>query len=223
MTEYISERISERFLIYGLSLEVSNMADIKVFNKWSTDGIVVSDLGLKEYISVSPVIVPKTGARYAKFRFHKSKVSIVERLINKLMVPGHKSGKHFKSSNYCTGKGNSAYQLAYDSFRIVESKTKENPVKVLVKAVENSSPREEIVSIEYGGARYPKATECAPQRRIDIALRNITQGAYQASFDKKLSSADALASELIEAYKSSSNSNAIAKKRDLERQCDASR
>jgi small subunit ribosomal protein S7 len=199
------------------------MADIKVFNRWSTDGIEVKDVGLKEYISTSPVIVPKTGARHAKDRFHKSKVSIVERFINKLMVPGHKSGKHFKTSNYCTGKGNTAYQLTYDAFRIIEAKTKENPIKVLVKAVENSSPREEIVSIEYGGAKYPKATECAPQRRIDIALRNITQGAYQASFDKKVASADAIASELIEASRSSSNSNAIAKKRDLERQCDASR
>jgi small subunit ribosomal protein S7 len=199
------------------------MSEIKVFNRWPAEGIEVKDAGLKDYICLEPKIVPKTGARYAKFRFHKSKVFIVERFMNKLMIPGHKSGKHNKTSGFCTGKANTAYKLTYDTFRIIEQKTKENPIKVLVKAVENGSPREEIVTIEYGGAKYPKATECGPQRRIDIALRNITQGAYASSFDKKMISADALAAELIEASKMSAVSNAISKKRDLERQCDASR
>jgi small subunit ribosomal protein S7 len=167
--------------------------------------------------------VPKTGATYAKARFHKAKDFIVERFMNKLMVPGHKSGKHSKTSGFCTGKGNTAYMLTEETFRIVEQKTKENPIKVLVKAIENSAPREEIVTIEYGGAKYPKATECGPSRRVDIALRTITQGAYAVAFDKKTSSAEALAAEIIEAYKSSTASNAISKKRDLERQCDASR
>ena len=199
------------------------MQEIKAFNRWGVEGIQVVDPGLKDYISLSPKIVPRTGARFAKTRFHKAKVFIVERFINKLMVPGHKSGKHSKTSGFCTGKGNTMYNLTEETFRIIEQKTKENPIKVLVKAIENSAPREEIVTIEYGGAKYPKATECGPMRRVDIALRNIVQGAYAVSFDKRAVSADALAGELIEAYKASSGSNAISKKRDLERQCDASR
>jgi small subunit ribosomal protein S7 len=199
------------------------MQELKAFNKWSVEGITVGDPGLKDYICLEPKIVPKTGATYAKQRFHKAKDFIVERLMNKLMVPGHKSGKHSKSSGFCTGKGSTVYALTEDTFRIIEQKTKENPIKVLVKAIENSAPREEIVSVEYGGAKYPKATECGPTRRIDIALRTITQGAYAVAFDKKTSSAEALAAEIIEAYKSSTASNAISKKRDLERQCDASR
>ncbi len=204
-------------------IEVKKMQELKAFNRWSVEGIQVNDPGLKEYINLSPKLVPKTGARYAKSRFHKSRVFIVERFMNKLMVPGHKGNKHTKTSFVCTGKGNTVYKLTEDTLTIVEKKTKENPIKVLAKAVENGAPREEIVAIEYGGARYPKATECGPQRRVDIALRNIVQGAYAISFDKKALSADALATEIIEAYNSSSNSNAIAKKRDLERQCDASR
>jgi small subunit ribosomal protein S7 len=199
------------------------MQELKVFNIWGVEGIQVSDPGLKDYINLNPKIVPRTGARNTRTRFHKAKTFIVERFMNKLMVPGHKGSKHSKTSSFCTGKANTMYKLTEDTFRIVERKTKENPIKVLVKAVENSAPREEIVSIEYGGARYPKATDCGPQRRVDIALRNIAQGAYAVSFDKKMNSADALAAELIEAYKSSSGSNAISKKRDLERQCDASR
>jgi small subunit ribosomal protein S7 len=200
-----------------------DMTELKVFNKWGVEGISVSDAGLKDYINLEPKIVPRTGARSATTRFHKSKTFIVERLMNKLMVPGHKSGKHNKTSYTATGKGNTVYKITEEALRIIEKKTKENPVMVLVKAVENSSPREETVTIEYGGARYPKATECSPSRRVDIALRNMVQGAYALSFDKKMGSPEALASEIIEAYKLSSASNAISKKRDIERQCDASR
>ena len=74
------------------------MSDILAFNEWGTDGIVVEDPGLINYITLQPRFVPKTGARYAGSRFHKSKIFIVERLMNKLMVPGHKAKKHWRSS-----------------------------------------------------------------------------------------------------------------------------
>lgn len=199
------------------------MVEIKAFNKWSTQGIEVNDPGLKGYITLEPKIVPKTGATYAKQRFYKSKIFIVERLINKVMVPGHKGKKHFKSSGRNTGKANTAFKLVEEALDIVEGRTKSNPVEVLVKAIENAAPREEIITIEYGGARYPKAVECGPQRRVDIALKNMAQGAYLRSFGKKKSSAQALAEEIIEAYEFMSTSTAIAKKRDLERQADSSR
>ncbi len=199
------------------------MVEIKAFNKWSTDGIEVKDLGLRGYITLEPKIVPKTGARYAKQRFYKSKVFIVERLINKLMVPGHKGKKHFKTSYKNTGKGHTAYDLVEEALKIVEARTKKNPIEVLVRAIENGAPREEIITIEYGGARYPKAVECGPQRRVDLALKNMVQGAYQKSFGKKMQSADALAAEIVDAYESQVSSMAISKKHELERQADASR
>jgi small subunit ribosomal protein S7 len=92
-----------------------------------------------------------------------------------------------------------------------------------VKAIENSAPREEIVTIEYGGARYPKAVECAPQRRIDVALRYMTQGAYSKAFNTKRKIEATLAEEIINAFKMSTSSNAIQKKLDVERQADSSR
>ena len=72
------------------------LPQIKAFNKWDVNGIKVDDPGLKSYITLEPRIVPKTGARYAKNRFHKSKSFIIERMINKLMVHVHKGKKHFK-------------------------------------------------------------------------------------------------------------------------------
>ena len=196
---------------------------IKVFNKWDTEGIKVIDKGLVDYIGLEPKIVPRTGARYAGNRFHKSKIFIVERLINKIMVPGHKSKKHFKSSNHITGKASTASNIVRKAFSIIESRTKQNPILVFVKALENAAPREEIITIEYGGARYPKAVECAPQRRIDIALRYFTQGSYQKSFNSKKAIEECLADEIINAYNLSQSSVAISKKLELERQADASR
>jgi small subunit ribosomal protein S7 len=199
------------------------MTNILIFNKWNVEDVKVNDPGLAKYITLNPVIVPKTGARYAGDKFHKSKIFIVERLINKVMITGHKAKKHLISSGHNTGKAHKAYDIVQKSLEIIESKTKKNPIAVLVKAIENAAPREEIVTIEYGGARYPKAVECAPQRRVDTVLRLITQGARQKSFNKKKSIESALADEIINAYNASQTSVAISKKLDLERQADSSR
>ncbi|MCX6711125.1 MAG: 30S ribosomal protein S7 [Candidatus Woesearchaeota archaeon] len=199
------------------------MSEIKAFNKWSTQGISVNDPGLKDYICLEPRIVPKTGATYAGDKFYKSKTFIVERLINKLMVPGHKAKKHTYTSSIVTGKSQSAYNIIEKTLNIIEQRVKKNPIRVLVTAIENAAPREGIVSIEYGGARYPKAVDCSPQRRIDLALRFMVQGAYAKTFNTKKKFADVLAIEIIDAYNMSSNSNAISKKLMTERQTEASR
>jgi small subunit ribosomal protein S7 len=199
------------------------MAEIKFFNRWSADKVVVTDLGLTNYITVAPKILPKTGARYAGNRFHKSYTFIVERLAAKLMVSGHKAKKHFMSSGHNTGKKTLALKVVESALAKCEQKLKVNPLQILVKAIENAAPREEIIAIEYGGARYPKAVDVAPQRRIDVALRYMTQGAYTKSFNKKMKVEDALAEEIIAAYQCSGKSAAIAKKRDLERQAASSK
>src|SRR3989338_6661889 len=144
--------------------------EIKLFNKWSAENIKVDDPGLDNYISFKPSYVPRTGSRYAGNRFYKSKINIVERLLNKLMVPGHRGKKHFKTSYHATGKAENAYKIIREVFSKIERETKKNPIYVFVKALENGAPREEIITIEYGGARYPKAVDIAPQRRVDLVL-----------------------------------------------------
>jgi small subunit ribosomal protein S7 len=196
---------------------------VLVFNKWTTEGIKVDDMGLQRYITLEPRFVPKTGARYAGRKFYKSRTFIVERLINKVMIPGHKAKKHYRSSGHTTGKSALAYAIVMDAFSIIEQKTKQNPIAVFVRALENAAPREEIVTIEYGGARYPKATDCAPQRRVDVALRYFIQGAYDRCFNKKTSIKDALADEIMCAFRLDTKSLAIMKKGEIERQADSSR
>ena len=199
------------------------MAELKAFGRWSTAGMQVADAGLVDYITLKAPIVPRTGASYAKQRFYKSKIFIVERLMNKLMVPGHKGKKHRITSGMITGKANQAYDLVEGAFSIIEQKTKANPVKVFLEALENAAPREEIISIEYGGARYPKAVDCSPQRRIDFAIKHMVQGAFGKAFNSKKGIVNTLADEILAAYGKSSGSNAVSRKLEIERQADASR
>lgn len=199
------------------------MTEIKAFGRWGTEEIKVTDPGLVDYITLTPKLVPRTGARHAKQKFYKSKTFIVERLMNKLMIPGHLGRKHKLTSYKVTGKANQAYKIIEKTFEIIEQRTKQNPIKIFVEALVNAAPREEIVAIEYGGARYPKSTECSPQRRIDVALRHMTQGAFQRKFQKKKTAEESLAEEIMAAWQRSSASHAISKKLEIERQADASR
>jgi len=200
------------------------MVEFLIFNKWPTKGIEISDPGLRSYICLKPVLIPKSSGKYAKHRFYKSyNMNVVERLINKLMTSGHRGKKHKLTSGHFSGDTIRIYKTVVKTLEILEEKTNKNPLAVLVKAIENAAPRDEITSIEYGGAKYPTAVECAPQRRVDLALRHLCQGAYNKSFKSKKSLAEALAEEIINAYQCKQESFAISKKLELERQASASR
>jgi len=199
------------------------MPEIKLFNKYTTQGITVKDPGLREYIGLKPVFVPHSFGRHGCKRFQKSKVNIVERLANKLYSPGHKGKKHWRTSEFCTGKSNTTMRIVQDTLTIIEAQTKKNPVEVLVKAVENASPREEVTTVEMAGVRVPKQVETAPQRRIDLALRWIVQGTFQSTLGKKIRIEEGLASEIIAASNEETKSFAISKKSETERQAEASK
>ena len=197
---------------------------MKLFNKWDNKEVKVQEIALQKYIRVNPTFSARTGGKAAQGqRVWVQKNHIVERLMNKLMVSGHKGKKHKATSGYFTGKSSTVYKIVKEALEVVEKKTNKNPVQVLVTAVENACPREEVTSIEYGGARYAKAVDMAPQRRVDFALRLMTQGAFQKSFNSKKKISQALSEEILAAYNIDQASNAIHRKLELERQADASR
>ena len=66
---------------------LSKMEEIKLFGKWSFEGIQIEDPGLKQYISVKPIYVPHSMGRHEHGKFHKAKVNIVERLIWNISIP----------------------------------------------------------------------------------------------------------------------------------------
>lgn len=200
------------------------MSEIKIFDKWTTKGIEVKDKGLERYMNLEPVIVPKSGGRHSTQQFHKSKMSIVERLITRLMVPGHHGDKHVITSGRVVGRYTTAYNIVRDAFATIEEKTKKNPIEVLVKAIENSAAREEIAAYQVGGIIVRRAVVTSPIRRIDLALRVIVQTAYKRSFGKKDSITEALVNEIIAAYNyDTAKSEAIKERERLERESEGAR
>jgi len=200
------------------------MGEIKIFGKWSTKGIEVKDPGLVKYINLEPRLFPRSGGKYAKQQFYKSKMNIVERLMNKLMVPGHRGKKHVISSGRCVGKTAIQYKIVKKAFEKIEQITKKNPIEVLVRAIENAALREEITSYQLGGIIVRRAVVTSPQRRVDRALRNIAQAAYRKSFGKKQNIVDALVDEIIAAYNNdASKSEAIREKERIEREAEGAR
>lgn len=186
--------------------------NILVFGKWTVDDVVVTDPGLRNYISLKPVYMPHSAGRYAKVRFAKSKVPIYERLINMLMKPGRNAGKKYLAT-----------KIVMRAFEIIHLRTGQNPIQVLVKAIENASIREETTRIAYGGIVYHQSVDVAPQRRIDLALRYLVEGARLASFNNPKPIEESLADEIIAAAQNDTRSYAIKKKEEIERIALASR
>lgn len=186
--------------------------EIKLFQKWSFTGIEVKDLGLKRYLDLTPMVVPHSMGRHEHQRFRKARVNIVERLINDLMRPGKNAGKKAKTTN-----------IVKQAFEIIHLRTGKNPIEILVRAVENSAPCEDTTRISYGGVVYHLSVDIAPQRRIDLAIRHITEGARNASINNPRSIQETLADELILAANNDIKSAAIAKRHEIERVAQSSR
>jgi small subunit ribosomal protein S7 len=74
-----------------------------------------------------------------------------------------------------------------------------------------------------GGIVYHLSVDVAPQRRIDLALRHITDGARQASVNNPRSIEECLADELVMAGNHDIKSFAVAKRHEIERVAQASR
>jgi small subunit ribosomal protein S7 len=194
---------------------------MKIFDLYTVEDVKVEDPGLRRYINLDPKLVLKSKGKERK-RFGQAKVNVVERLINKLQVPGHRGKKH-KIIASPSGKFTKSVNIVLGAFKIIQEKTQQNPIQVLVKAIENAAPRDEITVIEYGGARYPQAVDISPLRRLNVVLFHFVHGACDKSFGKKKGLSAALADELIAAYNGSMESAAMSKKNESEKQADSAR
>lgn len=195
---------------------------MKIFDLFTAEEVKIDDPGLKRYINLDVKLILKSRGRKRK-RFEKTKMNVIERIINMLCVPGHRGKKHIIMTFRATGKYSKKAKVVIDTLKILQEKTNINPIQVLIKAIENSAPHDEITVIEYGGARYPQAVDCSPMRRVDLALRNMIHGAYDKAFGKNKSITEALANEILAAYNNSSDSSAVTKRNEMEKQADSAR
>src|SRR6056297_2060944 len=182
----------------------------KLFGRWDVSGIEYNDTSTKRYITVTPVA--HTAGRHASKQFHKSEISIVERFINRLM-----------QTEENTGKKQQTLSLVRDAFELVHERTDENPIQILVTAVENAAPREETVRLKYGGISVPKAVDVAPQRRVDQALKFLAEGALSASFKSPTPAEEAIATQLVGAAEGDVGTYAVGQKEEKERVAAAAR
>lgn len=128
---------------------------------------------------------------------------LVTKLINRLMYDGKKGV---------------AQTILYDAFDIIKEKTKNEPIEVFEKALENIKPALEVKSRRVGGANYQVPIEVRSDRSQALGLRWLVQ---YARLRGGHSMAENLANEVIDA--SNGVGAAVKKREDTHRMAEANK
>jgi small subunit ribosomal protein S7 len=132
---------------------------------------------------------------------HKSK--LLGQIINKILLGGKKS---------------KAEDIVYGSLGILGEKTKENPLEILDKCMDNVRPLLEVKPRRVGGATYQVPIEVSSKRANTLAIRWIVGFARKR---KEKTMKDRLASEILDA--ASNTGSSVKKKEDLHKMADANK
>ena len=116
------------------------------------------------------------------------------------------------------GKKSTAERIVYGALEQVATKTKENPIEVFTKALENVRPVVEVKSRRVGGATYQVPVEVRPQRRTALAMRWLVEAARKRG---EKSMGIRLANELMEA--ADNRGIAVKKREDTHRMAEANK
>jgi small subunit ribosomal protein S7 len=117
-----------------------------------------------------------------------------------------------------SGKKSLAQKIVYNALEIISSKTEENPVLVLEKAVKNVTPQVEVKARRVGGSTYQVPIEIRAYRGTNVSLKWITEFA-RARAGKSM--AVKLSNELLDAAKETGNS--IRRKEQTHKMADANK
>lgn len=116
------------------------------------------------------------------------------------------------------GKKLIAQRLVYDAFDVIKEKTKKEPLEVFRQAIDNASPILEVKPKRIGGATYQVPVEVKGERRLDLAIKWILDGA-RAKKGKPMS--EKLSQEILDA--ANNTGGAIKKKQDTHRMAEANK
>jgi len=174
--------------------EQISASEHKLFGKWSYVDLKIDDKSLEGYITFQPlksqVFFPHTAGRYQQRAFRKVSCPFVERLVNSLMMHGRNTGKKLM-----------AIKIVKQALEIVSLMTGENPLQVLVKAIENGGVREDSTRIQVGGVIKRQAVDVAPLRRVNQSIYMMCFGARESSFRKIKTISECLAEEIMNCAK----------------------
>ncbi len=189
----------------------------KLFGKYELENLEIRDKSMAQVMCLTPIFVPHSFGRHTKKTLGKMEVNIVERLANKLMRGGtgeKTSGKVIRTQGRMQGKKLHALRVVEEALDIVAADTKDNPVQVLIRALERSAPREDVTRVSHGGVSYQVAVDISATRRLDLSLRNMALAALMGAFNKPKSLSRALADEIISTAKGDVQASYAIKKRD---------
>ena len=116
------------------------------------------------------------------------------------------------------GKKSVAEKIVYGAFDQINKNSKEDPLGIFMKALEEVSPVVEVKSRRVGGANYQVPVEIRPSRRQALAMRWIVEAARKRS-EKSMD--HRLAGELADA--SEGKGSAVKKKEDVHRMAEANK
>ena len=116
------------------------------------------------------------------------------------------------------GKKSTAERIVYGAFGVIESKTRNEPLAMFRRALENIRPRVEVKSRRVGGATYQVPIEIRPERAASLAMR------WLVDFSRKRpgkSMRERLANEIIDA--ANERGESVKKREDTHRMADANK
>lgn len=116
------------------------------------------------------------------------------------------------------GKKSTAEKILYQSMDIIEKKTKEDPLEIFKRALNNVKPVIEVKSRRVGGSTYQVPVEIRSERRTTLAIRWIIDFAEKRRTRNMM---EALAAELMDA--ATGKGSAIKKKEDTHKMAEANK
>ena len=116
------------------------------------------------------------------------------------------------------GKKSTAERILYGSFEVIESKTRNDPLAMFRRALENVRPRVEVKSRRVGGATYQVPIEVRPERATSLAMRWLKDYARVRSGK---SMREKLADEIIDA--ANERGESVKKREDTHRMAEANK
>jgi small subunit ribosomal protein S7 len=117
-----------------------------------------------------------------------------------------------------SGKKSVAERIVYGALERVAEKSKQDPLGIFTRALDNVRPAVEVKSRRVGGATYQVPVEVRPVRRDALAMRWIVDAARARS---EKSMAVRLAGELMDA--SEKRGTAVKKREDTHRMAEANK
>ena len=116
------------------------------------------------------------------------------------------------------GKKSVAEAVLYNALEKVESRGKDDPLKLFRQALDNIRPSVEVKSRRVGGSNYQVPVEIRPERRNALSIRWLIQAA-RARGEKSME--EKLANEILDA--SAGRGTAVKKREDVHRMAEANK